>query len=226
MLAQVATEVSNLILPVSCVSCDMPDTLWCGGCRATPRRVHQPQLAWRHALWGLPVWALTDYAGPWRRAIVAWKDRGVHRLSREFAPHLADLIGDISGRCATVLVPVPSSWSGWVRRGVEPARELARHSADDLARRGRDVLMVPGLLRPRWPSRESLSSGYRRKARSRAQRLSNPPHFRARPTLRGHRVVLVDDVVTTGATLERSAAALQGVGARLVGAVVLAAAST
>ena len=221
-----ARELANLVLPIDCVGCAKPDTQWCARCAAAPTRPHQPTLAWREALWGIPVWAVTDYDGVWRDAVIAWKERGVHALARAFAPHLALVLRAKLGHESVVLVPVPGSWSGWFRRGVEPAWQLARHTVRELqGTPTRPVQVFRGLRRSWRPGRESWRMPWQRKARSRAERLQSPSRWRASGRLQGYRVVIVDDVVTTGATLEQAARALQHVGARVVGVVVFAAAS-
>jgi len=128
---QIIREVINLVVPVSCVGCGEPDTQWCTHCCSIPTRHHQPSLAWREALWGVPVWAVVDYEGTWRRTVLAWKDRGAHRLAKPLGIRMAGLLARVpmpTGR-PTLLVPVPSSWGGWIARGIEPTVALAKATA-------------------------------------------------------------------------------------------------
>lgn len=225
-VAEIGRELLNLVLPVSCAGCGVPDTALCEPCRATPVHCHQPQLAWRQALFDTPVWAGCDYEGTWRRIIVAWKEQGVFSL----APTLARVCLPAWQRVDTgrplLVVPVPGSWSGWFRRGVEPTTQLARQIVTLLpAPTAQRVQVVKRLGRRGIPLGDLRGrTAARRKQRGRQERLARPPKFRAWGVA-GREVVLIDDVVTTGATLEQAARALQDGGARLVGVVVCAARS-
>jgi len=219
----IGRELMNLVLPVACAGCGENDTMLCGHCRATPARCHQPQLTWTEALWGVPVWAGCDYEGSWRRIIVAWKERGVFSL----APALARVTAEAWRRVDTgghlVIVPVPGSWSGWFRRGVEPTRQLAHHLLRLLPTEVATRVQISRRLRRGaiWSQGLIGAPSWRRKQRGRNERLARPPRFRARG-MAACEVVLIDDVVTTGATLEQAAKVLQQAGARVVGVVVCA----
>jgi len=241
----IARAVVNIVLPVSCVGCGEPDTQWCSHCAATSTRHHQPTLAWRQALWGTPVWSVADYEGTWQRAVVSWKDRGASRLATPLGHLMAQVLErlNFSSDRLVVLVPVPSSLGGWVARGVQPTLALAQATAyawngthQGVANGSSRTESSSGQVFPRVIVGQGLRRGgglslfgqffsrpHRRKRRSRSTRLGKPSRFVAKRWLRGHRVVLIDDVLTTGSTLEQAASAVRRAGGQLVGCVVFAA---
>ncbi len=161
------------------------------------------------------LWA-ADYAGPIRRLIHGLKfesmDYLADYLGGEAAYRLAPLIG---GRRLDVVVPVPLHWWRRYRRGYNQAmllaEPLARALGAPLARR---------LLARRRAGRRQL--GLSRRERLRSLRGCYAVRRGAGRGLSGKRVLLVDDVVTTGATLEACARALRRAGAGVVVACVLA----
>jgi ComF family protein len=149
------------------------------------------------------------YDGALRDIIHAWKFDPRQSLARPLAAIVREYCsGLIAG--ADMVAPVPMTpWRKW-RRGF--------NQADDLARRlsGRRMQLL-ARLRPR-PAQSSLRSELRQQ--NLRQSIFVLPHRRR--SVRGSVVVLVDDVITTGATLEACAAALKDAGAKEVRAVTVA----
>jgi ComF family protein len=156
--------------------------------------------------------------GPLRRplskAITVFKDGGERRLARGLADLLATSAGDWSD-WADALAFVPASRQAVLRRGFDHAETLAGQLADML-----DVPVVRLLGRPQASDQRGLG---------RAERVENAAEaFEMAPAItKGERevpshVLIVDDVLTTGATLSGAAAALREAGADQVRAVVLA----
>ena len=146
------------------------------------------------------------YAGPARPFVRAWKERGLRRLA-----HLAAelVVAQVAPPAADVITYIPP----------DPVRQLGRsaHPAESLARElGRSwELEADGLLaRTRSAERQASLTRTRRRANVRGS-------FRAVAAAPG-RVVLVDDVYTTGATVDAAASALRAAGAAHVEVVTFA----
>ncbi|MBL0885839.1 ComF family protein [Myceligenerans indicum] len=215
-------DLSRLLLPVAC-PCGERDVRWCAACA---RRFDGPPVRVEHGAGRLdrvdgapplPVWALTEYSGPVRDVVVHWKDRGRADLDRllagallEAARHLAPLL-----RAPVAVVPVPSTRQARRRRGRDPVRELATSVVRGL-RDGGTPARRSGVLRRR-ATRDQVGLG----SRARGQNLSSA--VRSTRRLDGCACVVVDDVVTSGATLAASEHALEAAGADVLGAIVLAA---
>jgi ComF family protein len=133
------------------------------------------------------------------------------------AEHLGEALAEIlAARCldfaerVDVVTPVPLAWTRLVVRGYNQAEAIARPLARALTRPCRP------LLRRRPRPRQALLSRDERRRNLRGA-------FAARARLpAGTRVLLVDDVMTTGATLLAAAAALRHAGAASVHAAVVA----
>jgi predicted amidophosphoribosyltransferase len=161
------------------------------------------------------VYAACEYAGDVRSALIAFKERRQRALAGPLAGYLSDAV-DVSRRefgTATgqpVLVPVPSTRSAARQRGGDHLRRLAAEVA-----RQNGLSVLPAL---RLPGRVRDSA--RLSAPERAANLSH--RMSAVPTTGGWPVLIVDDIVTTGATLAEASRALLAAGWQVCGAAVIA----
>lgn len=231
-------ELVRLLLPVAC-PCGEPDVRWCARCAALlagpPVRVEAgaPRLDRMDGVAPVPVWALTAYTGPVRDVVVHWKDRERADLDRLLAPAMRGAawrigralaghnLDDLHGHPVVAVVPVPSTAAARRARGREPVTVLARAVARGLRAAGLRARVVPALAR-RGRARDQVGLG----ARARGRNLAGSVRMtrRGRRTL-GHRApcLLVDDVLTTGATLAAVERTLERHGHAVLGATVLAA---
>lgn len=159
------------------------------------------------------VVAAFDYAMPGDLLVRQFKAERRFSHARLLAVVLADAV--LRHRPAlpgnTILVPVPASRASVLQRGFNPAAELARYLAPQLALRCHPHLLV------------RHQEGGRQTHMRRAQRLRQAPGLYActRP-IEGATVAVVDDVLTTGSTLHGIAVQLKAAGADAVWGLVLA----
>jgi ComF family protein len=203
----VLRRIAALAAPPLCAACGgecrAADAL-CAGCERDLLTSPPPVLA---APAGLDLaFAAAEYEGTALAVVHALKFSRRVGLARVGAEAIAAACPGSQWKGA--VVPVPPSPLRWRWRGFDPAEEIAIPLAG--------LLGLP-LARPlrRVP-------GPRQVGRTRTERIADPPRVRARGRAPS-RVLLVDDVRTTGATLSACAAALRTAGAERVVALTLAA---
>lgn len=242
-------DVADLFLPADCAVCALPGRRLCADCAAAlrgalavPVRVEEHAAALPLVLTGapLPTVAAGEYVPPVSTAVLAFKDHGALHLRRLLAPALlaavCSALSDPDVRALwtaerlaagalgrpvprPVLVPVPGSLSGHLRRGCDPLAELLGAPLPWPAAVRRDVVRAArprpqDLLRPAAASHAGTSSAARRRRRRRWRT--------GRRLAPGTPVVLVDDVVTTGATLAALARVVRRAGGVPVAAAAVA----
>lgn len=214
----------SAVLTRQCAGCRGDHGPLCPGCSSALRGA--PRLAdVRPRPAGLPpVWAVSAYAGSTREALVAFKDHGRWSLRGELGGALAGSVAaallDAPDPTRLVLVPVPGSPGSARARDGDHVRELAHVAARALRSRGVGVSVVAAVSSVR---RRHDQVGLGRADRATNLRASMAPTPAALGLRRSSGVVLVDDLVTSGATLAEAARALRSVGVEPIGAAVVAA---
>lgn len=198
------------LLPAACWACRRPGPggePLCSCCEAELPWLGQASGPSRHLD---RAWAAAEFAGPARALVHALKFRGALGLAVVMAGQLADRAPAGLLDPGGLLVPVPAHPGRLRRRGFDPALLLARSLAARAGVPYADALRRDGMTGPG-------QRGAGRAERLGGERLG----IAARGALSG-RVVLVDDVWTTGATLQACALTLYGAGATSVDAIAYA----
>ena len=194
--------LADLILPRRCAGCGAMGEVLC-------RRCTSGTLPLALSGFGVPILAAARYERGLRAAILAYKERGRRELTRSLAALLAETAAGLMRPGAT-LVPVPSARAAARRRGGDHVRRLARRTAAQLG-----ASMVPALCLTRVVQ-DSAGLG----AAQRHANLAGAMAAHAPPA--GAAAVLVDDIVTTGATLREAMRALHVAGWPVLGGLALA----
>jgi predicted amidophosphoribosyltransferase len=215
--------LADLVLPRTCAGCGIPGAVLCRPCAGL---LGCPQLAQprRHPPGFPPTVAAGAYAGPVRPTVLAFKEHGRAELAGPLGLALALAVAAVlpgvpqPAPGPVLLVPVPSSAAAVRRRGRDHVRELADVAAAELRTAGVPARTMR-LLGRAGGRRVRDSAGL--DAAQRRANLAGRFRVRALPPP-GSRLVLVDDVVTSGATLTEAAGVLSAVAAPVLAAVVAA----
>ena len=206
-LQHVLLALADLLLPAPCPGCGVDGQRWCAGCRGRWRRP---------ALFDLPdlppVIALTSYGGSAREALLAYKERGRRELARPLAEHVAGALRAHHVPPAA-LVPAPSRPAAARARGgdhvLRLARAVVRGAGASTGTAGPGSPCVARALALGRGAADAVGLD----ADARADNLAR--HLRVRPRglpPPGCAVVLLDDVLTTGATARAATGLLAAAG--------------
>lgn len=220
MRAQVYESLAGFIIPELCPRCQGRTRAgFCGPCRRdfVQNRVQCPICGQQPMPAGAPactthprpwttdaVYAPYVYCSPLDRYIYAMKFSGQRKIARALGRILADSISGAQSRI-DALVPVPLHRSRLIERGFNQAFEIARCISTEL----RIPILLAGIERKHpTPAQTTLRADSRRRNLRFA--------FAVERQLRGYRLAVVDDVITTGATVNYLTLALRASGASYV----------
>lgn len=206
VLMNFADILREALFSPQCCICQSRENAFCVDCAPFVHERHDEYLADAQ----LPLRCLGVYKGNLRRAVLELKE-GRRDVGQMLALHLAERVSDLDWMRRAVLIPMPTAAHRIRLRGVDGAAYLAQIAAQRL---GLEV-------------RHALHSTSRRaqRGRNRLQRLQAAAgRFSVQfpEKLQATNVVLIDDVVTTGATLREAAFVLRDAGATVCGALALA----
>lgn len=223
-----ATCLLDLLVPLRCVVCGARGTVpWCATCAADAAALRidrdsacplcagpvGPHACWRGTPPVRSTVASYRYAGPVAEAIVAGKTRGVRGAWDVLGERLAeDLAASATHPDVVTWVPAPARRRR--RRGYDHAELLARVVAQRRGSPAATLLTAPRDLADRGSRHAAARPGLA------------PGTYRPARPLSGVHVLLVDDVLTTGATATVASGALVAAGATSVDLAVVARAGT
>lgn len=234
-----ALEFSALVLPTECVCCGAEDCTLCAHCSRSLRRQtskpfraegRAPSLMREDGSTILQVVAAGVYRDELAMALLSFKRHGQRPVGRVLSASLRRAVESaVPGKGNFLLIPIPTSRSAFQARGFSPVELLLRGCRGSAVQAGpasrvriaRYLRLAPALGKP-WATAGG-QKGLTRGARARRVRYSMRVPLRCTGELTGWYCILVDDVLTTGATLAEAARAVTAAGGLVCGAVVLAA---
>ncbi|MDG4802765.1 ComF family protein [Micromonospora sp. WMMD980] len=218
------SDLTDLVLPAGCAGCAARAPVlrqgFCPRCVGELESLRPAPTRPDPAPPGLPPCvALGPYAGALREGLLAYKERGRHGLARPLGALLAEVVAVAVGRPGPVtLVAVPDTARAARARYGDHLDRMARPAAARLRAAGWPVQVRRPLRASPRPDSVALDSAGRAAAAESAFRLRRSASVRPAGT-----VVLLDDIVTTGATLAAVSRKLHAAGMTPKVAVVLAA---
>lgn len=196
-----------VLMPTECAGCRAVDRALCSACRhGLSPQVHEAKRE------GASVWCGLDYSGVVRHVIGSYKDGGRTDAAGALATPLRLAVAAALGAAPPAsaagvhLVVVPSSTAAWRTRGFHPVELILKRAG----------LASTTALRTVAPVADQVGLGREERAANRRGSL------RAIRALDGFTCIVVDDILTTGATVLEARRAVMDAGGHVVGMAVLA----
>ncbi|MEV5612893.1 ComF family protein [Streptomyces sp. NPDC052225] len=205
-------DLSDLVLPAQCAGCGRSRTTLCARCSAALLGAAASRVRPRPEPPGLPVvHAAAPYQDAVRAVLLAHKERGALGLAAPLGAALAAAVREglrmPGGTGAVALVPVPSAPRAVRARGHDPTRRIAYAAAAELRRAGVAVRVL-AVLRQRREVADQAGLDARQRRANVTGAMEAVGGGAGLLTEVG-RIVLVDDLMTTGASLAEAARAIR-----------------
>lgn len=214
----------DLVLPLECGGCGARSTRWCDACaRELTVKRDEPHLISPRLEPGVPVFSLGRYAGARREAIIAVKEHGradlVDPLAAALRVGLARLLAWGVLELPLTVVPAPTRRWAARRRGGDPVARIALAATAGHS----DIIVLQAVrTRPLVADSVGLSSADRQRNIAGRVKVVRPIRPIERKDGKAGDVLVVDDIVTTGATVCETVRVLHTTGATVVGVLALA----
>lgn len=221
-MREIALDTLAVLLPTECAGCGEPDRSLCGACLAALSPIARE---WSLAaptdtrLQPMRAWAALDYDGPVRQALASFKDSGRTDVAKPLGMALKAAVGaSLAASAGTTidatfndsalveLAAIPTSRQAFCRRGYDQVALLVRRAGYRAAK----------VLRHTRQTADQSELGRYERWENRAGSLE------AHEDLTGRVFLIVDDILTTGATVLEAQRALTEAGARVAGAATVA----
>mgnify|MGYP001613030405 FL=1 len=212
---KILSKILALLFPQKCLGCKKENEILCPDCLLKISRPDTPFLKGVHIA--------SNYQDPiLKKALWMLKYQGVKQLAKPLAELIKERVWKKLETEGWIIVPVPLSWVKLRRRGYNQAELIARHlfNFQPAYRTGKNNLLWGGGLLSKI--RETKSQV---EVKDREERLANiigSFEIRNPETIRGKKIILIDDVRTTGATMSEAKKILKSAGAKKVVGVVVA----
>ncbi|QDZ42130.1 ComF family protein [Corynebacterium sp. sy039] len=202
----------ELLFPCNCAGCGAAGYRLCAHCaihlRQPPQRISAK--IYSH----IPLWSLGAYGGARRKIIIATKERNRRDMIAPLGAMLASAVSYLIAQGEVeediVLVPAPTSRRSALKRGGDPVTRVCQ----------RTPFPVANLIEHRAGVRDSVGLSMRQRHTNMIGAVVPTPtavRLHTAGGLSGFSVLLIDDILTTGATLAASTAVLSAMGVKIRG---------
>lgn len=207
-------DIADVVLSRACAGCGRFGATVCPECWSRIVDVHVPALEdWPP---DVACWAGSPYDGLTRDLIVEHKERGALTVTSALAGLLALACAMAVPTGPIVLVPIPAHAQSVRRRGFDSLGLITEHCVRHLVASGRGATVAPVLHRIRDEGRQVGRARRARQAAVSSSMQANAARLRSP-------AILVDDVITSGATMKEAIRALTAAGVTPAGAATIAA---
>lgn len=210
--------IFNIVFPIKCVSCGKNGRDFCIKCLSDSPLAERETAKW--------IFPLYDYRHPsMKKALWLLKYKGKKRLAESFAEIIYDKILEELSELSVmenfrnvILIPIPLSTKRYRERGYNQAELICKELIKiNNLRHGVDIknnfrLENNILIKPKETEHQA-------RIENRAERLKNiigSFAIKSEETIKGRNIILIDDITTTGATLNEARKILKQAGARKI----------